>query len=92
MEHELFNKTDKQLLKGSKLELVGYIRTLEGTVKELQGNVKQVEGVVKELEGSLKQTMVTNGAQPFNSETHHIKPKTSYKFFNPVDNATQYKL
>ena len=92
MDHELFNKTDKQLLKVSKLELVGYIRTLEGTVKELEGNIKEVEGVVKELEGTVKQTLVTNRAQAFNSETHRIKPKTSYKFFNPVDNSTQYKL
>lgn len=82
MEHELFNKTDKQLLKVSKLDLVGYIRTLEGTVKELEANVKEVEGVVKELEGTVKEAVVTNAAQPFNSETHRIKPKTSYKFFN----------
>lgn len=37
MEHELSNKTDKQLLKSNKVDLVVYIRTLEGVLTE-QGN------------------------------------------------------
>lgn len=37
MDHELYNKTDKQLLKSNKVDLVGYIRTLEGLLTE-QGN------------------------------------------------------
>lgn len=37
MEHELYNKTDKQLLKSNKVDLVAYIRTLEGLLTE-QGN------------------------------------------------------
>lgn len=32
MNHELSGKTDKQLLKASKLELLGYIRELEDSV------------------------------------------------------------
>lgn len=32
MDHELSGKTDKQLLKASKLELLGYIRELEDSV------------------------------------------------------------
>lgn len=34
MQHELSNKTDKQLLKSNKVDLVAYIRTLEGTISE----------------------------------------------------------
>nr|DAH79946.1 MAG TPA: hypothetical protein [Caudoviricetes sp.] len=34
MEHELYNKTDKQLLKSNKVDLVAYIRTLEGLLTE----------------------------------------------------------
>lgn len=37
MEHELYNKTDKQLLKSNKVDLLAYIRTLEGVLTE-QGN------------------------------------------------------
>ena len=37
MQHELYNKTDKQLLKSNKVDLVAYIRTLEGLLIE-QGN------------------------------------------------------
>ena len=37
MQHELYNKTDKQLLKSNKVDLVAYIRTLEGLLTE-QGN------------------------------------------------------
>lgn len=33
------NKTDKQLLKMSKLELLGYIRELEGIIKEYESEV-----------------------------------------------------
>lgn len=37
MQHELSHKTDKQLLKSNKVDLVAYIRTLEGVLTE-QGN------------------------------------------------------
>lgn len=37
MQHELSNKTDKQLLKTNKVDLVAYIRTLEEVLTE-QGN------------------------------------------------------
>lgn len=32
MEHKLYDKTDKQLLKRTKVDLVDYIRTLEDTL------------------------------------------------------------
>ena len=38
MEHELYNKTDKQLLKSNKVDLVAYIRTLEGTLATYVNN------------------------------------------------------
>ena len=34
MQHELSNKTDKQLLKSNKVDLVAYIRTLERMLTE----------------------------------------------------------
>lgn len=38
MQHELYNKTDKQLLKSNKVDLVAYIRTLEGTLDTYVNN------------------------------------------------------
>lgn len=35
MQYELSNKTDKQLLKTNKVDLVAYIRTLEGVLTEV---------------------------------------------------------
>ena len=45
MDHELSNKTDKQLLKVSKLELLGYIRELEEAVAQPMVTTDTIEYV-----------------------------------------------
>lgn len=45
MQHELSGKTDKQLLKVSKLELLGYIRELEEAVAQPMVTTDTIEYV-----------------------------------------------
>lgn len=82
MEHELYNKTDKQLLKSNKVNLVAYIRTLEGTLATYVNNA--VEPL--DSEGN-----VYDSTQPSITEPtpHHL---TSYTFSDTVTKKDIYSF
>lgn len=82
MQHELSNKTDKQLLKSNKVDLVAYIRTLEGTLATYVNNA--VEPL--DSEGN-----VYDSTQPSNTEPtpHHL---TSYTFNDTVTKKDIYSF
>ena len=82
MEHELYNKTDKQLLKSNKVDLVAYIRTLEGTLATYVNNA--VEPL--DSEGN-----VYDSTQPSITEAtpHHL---TSYIFNDTVTKKDIYSF
>lgn len=82
MEHELYNKTDKQLLKSNKVDLVAYIRTLEGTLATYVNNA--VEPL--DSEGN-----VYDSTQPSITEPtqHHL---TSYTFSDTVTKKDIYSF
>lgn len=54
MEHELYNKTDKQLLKVGKVELLAYIRELEEAINN-QGDSNVVEDTTNDTNTGLVQ-------------------------------------
>lgn len=82
MEHELYNKTDKQLLKSNKVDLVAYIRTLEGTLDTYVNNA--VEPL--DSEGN-----VYDSTQPSITEStpQHL---TSYTFSDTVTKKDMYSF
>lgn len=83
MEHELYNKTDKQLLKSNKVDLVAYIRTLEGTLATYVNNA--VEPL--DSEGNVydsTQPSITDPTAP-----HHL---TSYAFSDTVTKKDMYSF
>lgn len=83
MEHELYNKTDKQLLKSNKVDLVAYIRTLEGTLATYVNNA--VEPL--DSEGNVydsTQASITDPTPP-----HHL---TSYTFSDTVTKKDMYSF
>lgn len=84
MEHELYNKTDKQLLKSNKVDLVAYIRTLEGTINEWEVS-KAEDGSIVETECNAMQcTECTDPTAP-----HHL---TSYTFTDTVTKKDMYSF
>lgn len=82
MEHELYNKTDKQLLKSNKVDLVAYIRKLEGTLATYVNNA--VEPL--DSEGN-----VYDSTQPSITEPtpQHL---TSYTFSDTVTKKDMYSF
>ena len=82
MQHELSNKTDKQLLKSNKVDLVAYIRTLEGTLSTYVNNA--VEPL--DSEGN-----VYDSTQPSITEPtpQHL---TSYTFSDTVTKKDMYSF
>lgn len=84
MQHELSNKTDKQLLKSNKLDLVAYIRTLEGTISELEVSHSD-QGTNVDTECNVMQcTECTDPTTP-----HHL---TSYTFSDTVTKKDMYSF
>lgn len=84
MEHELYNKTDKQLLKSNKVDLVAYIRTLEGTINEWEV-FKAEYGPIPETDCNAMQcTECTDPTAP-----HHL---TSYTFNDTVTKKDMYSF
>ena len=84
MDHELYNKTDKQLLKSNKLDLVAYIRTLEGTINEWEVS-KSEAGPVPDTECNAMQcTECTDQTAP-----QHL---TSYTFSDTVTKKDMYSF
>lgn len=76
MEHELYNKTDKQLLKVGKVELLAYIRELEGAINN-QGDSNVVEDTNKDTNTGLVQ------------DTKHL---TAYTFSDTVTKKDMYSF
>lgn len=72
MDHELYNKTDKQLLKSNKVDLVAYIRTLEGTINEWEVSKEEAGPVVDTECNATQCTECTYPTAP--------QPLTSYTF------------
>lgn len=84
MEHELSNKTDKQLLKSNKVDLVAYIRTLEGTISEREvSHPDQGTNVDTEC-NAMQCTECTDQTVP-----HHL---TSYTFSDTVSEKDMYSF
>ena len=84
MEHELYNKTDKQLLKSNKVDLVAYIRTLEGTINERE--VSKVEDG-SSVDTECKAMQCTECTDP--TAPHHL---TSYTFSDTVTKKDMYSF
>lgn len=84
MEHELYNKTDKQLLKSNKVDLVAYIRTLEGTINEWELSNKEAGSVVDTECNAMQCTECTDPTAP-----HHL---TSYTFNDTVTKKDMYSF
>lgn len=82
MEHELYNKTDKQLLKSNKVDLVAYIRTLEGTLATYVNNA--VEPL--DSEGNVYDSTQQSITEP---TPHHL---TSYTFSDTVTKKDMYSF
>lgn len=84
MEHELYNKTDKQLLKSNKVDLVAYIRTLEGTINEWEVCKEEADPVVDTECNAMQCTECTDPTAP-----HHL---TSYTFSDTVTKKDMYSF
>lgn len=84
MEHELSNKTDKQLLKSNKVDLVAYIRTLEGTISEWEVSKEEAGPVVDTECNAMQCTECTDPTAP-----QHL---TSYTFSDTVTKKDMYSF
>lgn len=84
MQHELSNKTDKQLLKSNKVDLVAYIRTLEGTINEWEVSKEEAGPVVDTECNTMQCTECTNQTAP-----QHL---TSYTFSDTVTKKDMYSF
>lgn len=84
MEHELYNKTDKQLLKSNKVDLVAYIRTLEGTINEWEVSKEEGGPVVDTECNTMQCTEWTDPTAP-----QHL---TSYTFSDTVTKKDMYSF
>lgn len=92
MEHELYNKTDKQLLKSNKVDLVAYIRTLEGTINEWEV-FKAEDGSIPDTECNAMQCTECNAMQCTEC-TDPTAPQhlTSYTFSDTVTKKDMYSF
>lgn len=84
MQHELSNKTDKQLLKSNKVDLVAYIRTLEGTINEWELSNKEVGPVIDTECNAMQCTECKDPTTP-----QHL---TSYTFSDTVTKKDMYSF
>lgn len=84
MEHELYNKTDKQLLKSNKVDLVAYIRMLEGTINEWEVSKSEAGQVVDTECNAMQCTECTDQTAP-----QHL---TSYTFSDTVTKKGMYSF
>lgn len=84
MQHELSNKTDKQLLKSNKVDLVAYIRTLEGTISEWEVSNKEAGPLIDTECNAMQCTECTDPTAP-----HHL---TSYTFSDTVTKKDMYSF
>lgn len=84
MEHELYNKTDKQLLKSNKVDLVAYIRTLEDTINEWEVSNKEAGPVIDTECKAMQCTECTDTTAP-----QHL---TSYTFSDTVTKKDMYSF
>lgn len=84
MQHELSNKTDKQLLKSNKVDLVTYIRTLEGTINEWEVSKEEAGPVIDTECNAMQCTECTDQTAP-----HHL---TSYTFSDTVTKKDMYSF
>ncbi len=84
MEHELYNKTDKQLLKSNKVDLVAYIRTLECTINEWEVSNKEAGPVIDTECNAMQCTECTDQTVP--------QYLTSYTFSDTVTKKDMYSF
>lgn len=84
MDHELYNKTDKQLLKSNKVDLVAYIRTLEGTINEWEVSKAEAVPVVDTECNAMQCTECRDQTAP-----QHL---TSYTFSDTVTKKDMYSF
>lgn len=84
MEHELYNKTDKQLLKSNKVDLVAYIRTLEGTINEWEVSHSDQGTNIDTECNAMQCTECTDQTAP-----QHL---TSYTFSDTVTKKDMYSF
>lgn len=84
MQHELSNKTDKQLLKSNKVDLVAYIRTLEGTINEWEVSKEEAGPDIDTECNAMQCTECTDQTVP-----QHL---TSYTFSDTVTKKDMYSF
>lgn len=87
MEHELYNKTDKQLLKSNKVDLVAYIRTLEDTLDTYVNNAMEP----LDSEGNVYDSTQPSITQP-TQQSVNTKRKTSMVIGNTTNDIGLYNF